>query len=241
MIISFQQLKGGAGKTTLALNVAAVLAVEHGARVLFVDADPQGSALDWSHTRQGDPIFPVIGLPKPTLHKEVAVMAKDYDHVLIDTPPRLSDSARSALMVADLAVLPTTPSAYDVWALGSIINLVKEAQTFKPDLRSAIAINRKVNGSVIGRETTAALQDVDFPVLRTSITHRVLFAEMAGTGRAVIEMEPKGVAAREVRGITAEIMQMLGIRPKDQPAPVTPEVQATMLEETIMVRQENVA
>ena len=240
MIISFQQLKGGAGKTTLALNVAAVLAVELGARVLFVDSDPQGSALDWSHARQREPLFPVIGLPKPTIHKELAVMAKDYDHVVIDTPPRLSDSARSALMVADLAVLPTTPSQYDIWALSEIVNLVKDAQTFKPDLRSSIVINRRINGTVIGRETTAALHEVDFPVFRTAVTHRVLFAEMAGTGRAVIEMEPKGPAAREIRDLTTEIMQLLGILPVDQLAPVAPEEQVTKPEEAAE-RQEGVA
>ena len=209
MILSFQQLKGGAGKTTLALNVAAVLAAEHHSRVLFIDADPQGSALDWSQAREQQRLFPVIGLPRPTIHKELAELAKDYDHVVIDTPPRVSDLARSALMVADMAIMPVTPSQYDVWALSTTVELVKEALVFKPNLRSVIAINRKIAGSVIGRVVTQALSDFEFPVLRTAITHRVAFAEMAGIGQAVIEMDPKGQAAQEVRDMTGEIMRIL--------------------------------
>lgn len=208
MILSFQQLKGGAGKTTLALNVAAVLAAERKARVLFVDADPQGSALDWSQARQGERLFPVIGLPRPTIHKELAEMARDYDHVVVDTPPRISELARSALMAADIAVLPTTPSQYDIWALSSTVDLVREALVFKPALRVAVAVNRKISGTVIGKVVTEAIGEFGVDVLQTSITQRVIFAEMAGIGRSVIEMDPQGPAAQEVRELTTEVLSL---------------------------------
>ncbi len=86
MIISFLNQKGGVGKTTLAVHLATALA-RRGARVLMVDADPQGSGLDWSASRTGDPLFPVIGLPKPTIHRELPTIAADYAHVVIDGPP----------------------------------------------------------------------------------------------------------------------------------------------------------
>ena len=95
MIISFLNQKGGVGKTTLAVHVATALAMD-GHRVLLVDGDPQGSALDWSASREIDALFPVVGIPKPTIHKELPKLAANYDFVVIDGAPRVYDVAREA-------------------------------------------------------------------------------------------------------------------------------------------------
>ena len=101
MLISLLNQKGGVGKTTLAVHLAEVFS-RLDKSVLLVDADPQGSALDWAANRPDNPPFPVIGLPKPTLHRELPAIAKNHDFVLIDGPPRVNELARAAIMASDV-------------------------------------------------------------------------------------------------------------------------------------------
>lgn len=206
MIISFLNQKGGVGKTTLAVHLATALA-RQGARVLMVDADPQGSGLDWAASRTGDPLFPVIGLPKPTIHREVPTLATDYRHVVIDGPPRVYDVARSAIMASDLVLIPVQPSPYDVWAAKEIIDLLSEAISFKDKLKSAFVINRKIVNTAIGRDVTEALAEYDLPVLKAEICQRVSFAESAAQGRTVLETDPESLASKEINALVKEVLE----------------------------------
>lgn len=106
--------KGGAGKTTLATHLAGELALQ-GQAVTLLDADPQGSALDWAHRRLqsgGERLYGVFGLARDSLHREVPAIARQMDCVIIDGPPRVAALARSALLAADLVLIPVQPSAY---------------------------------------------------------------------------------------------------------------------------------
>jgi chromosome partitioning protein len=208
MIISFLNQKGGVGKTTLAVHFATALA-RRKKRVLLVDADPQGSALDWSASREDAALFPVVGIPKPTIHKELPKLAANYDFVVIDGAPRVYDVARSAIMASDLILIPVQPSPYDVWAAKEIVDLVGEVESFKDNLKTAFVINRKIVNTAIGRDVGEALAEYQTPVLQAHICQRVSFAETAGRGLTVIETEPDSLASQEIEALIKEVLEFV--------------------------------
>src|SRR3546814_376868 len=144
MIVALLNQKGGVGKTTLALHLAGQW-TRQGRRVLLIDADPQGSALDWSQQRatEGLPrLFSVVGLARDTLHIEAPELARGMDHVVIDGPPRVANLLRSALFACDLALIPVQPSPLDGWASAEMLKLIDQARIFKPEIGARFLLNR---------------------------------------------------------------------------------------------------
>jgi chromosome partitioning protein len=205
-VLAFLNQKGGVGKTTLATNVATALAIQK-QRVLFIDADQQGSALDWSAARKGELLFPVVGLPKDTLHREIPALGETYDWVIIDGPPRVYNVAKSAIAAADIVVIPVQPSPYDVWAAKEIVDLISEVRVIKAHLKAVFAVNRKIVGTAIGRDVAAALATYPVPVLQAAISQRVGFAESAAAGQTVLETDATGPGSEEIRAMVAELME----------------------------------
>ena len=211
-VIALLNQKGGAGKTTLATHLAGELAMQ-GRRVTLLDADPQGSALDWAQRRLQsgqERLYGVFGLARDTLHREVPQIALEADYVVIDGPPRVTALARSALLAADLVLIPVQPSAYDVWATQEMVGLIAEARVFRPQLRAAFVINRRVVGTVIGREARQALADQPFAALSAEVSQRIVFADSVAAGRLVSEVAPQCAAAREIAAFAQAVREVLG-------------------------------
>lgn len=211
MIIGVINQKGGVGKTTLSLSIAAELARRSRADdVLVVDADPQQSALSWSEVREGKLPFAVIGFSKKSLHRDLPPVAKNYKHVIIDGPPRVTELARSCIMASDLVLIPCTPSPYDIWASAETVELIGEACVYKEKLKSAFIVNRKIVNTAIGRDVVEALTESEIPVLKTHVSQRVIFAETAASGKTVFDLEPEGKAAGEIICLVDEILNIGG-------------------------------
>lgn len=206
MIIGVLNQKGGVGKTTLSINLASCFAGD-GYRVLLIDADPQGSALDWAAARSVQSTFSVVGLPRATVHKEIAQIGHGYDYIIIDGPPRVTDLARSVIMASDLILIPVQPSPYDIWASEEVVKLIDEAIVFKDNLKSAFVINRKIANTAIGRGVGDALKAYPLSTLTSSVTQRVIFAEAAARGLSVLEMDPNGPGAAEIKKLVEEITE----------------------------------
>ena len=205
-VFCFQSQKGGVGKTTLACHFARAI-TWYGKPTILIDTDPQGSAQDWMAAREEESPFPVVGFTRDKLHKDIRQIVNGYKFAIIDSPPRTTQVARSALLCSDALIIPLSPSVLDVWALSDTLQLVDEAKEYNESLKIGIAINREIGNTQISKAVDKELQKTGIKVFESHIKQRVAYAEVMGIGKTVMEVEPEGVAAMDFLNLFIEVVE----------------------------------
>ncbi len=215
-VITIAQHKGGAGKTTLTSQLAAGLS-NSGHKVITLDVDPQGSLTQWQATRNE-----TLGRKNKIAHlqlqgwkvmRELPRLIQEFDYVLIDTPPHAESETSIAIRQADLVLLPIQPSPLDIWASGPTLKLVMEEK--RPIL---IVLNRvppraKMNNVIIER-----LNNMNINVSHQTLGNRVAYSGSIMEGLGVVESDPRGTAADEIRKLIAEIGRHKAFSPRSRAA-----------------------
>jgi chromosome partitioning protein len=207
-VIGILNQKGGAGKTTVATNLIRAIILD-GLSALLVDQDPQGSASEWHHAGGGDNAL-VVGLG-PTIEKDLEKLPPGFEWVIIDGAPFDMELASAGIASSDIVVIPVQPSPWDIWAVSDLVEMIKVRQRLnngKP--KAAFLISRAVVGTNLSREVEDALSPYEIPVMRARTHSRKVYAEAPAKGNSVLDDEPDGKAAEEVREIFMEIKQILG-------------------------------
>jgi chromosome partitioning protein len=213
VIITIGNCKGGVGKSTVSCNLA-VAAARNGKKVIIIDSDPQKSSLDWRNIRGDNGLDDIqcVSITTPTLHKDAQAFRQSHDFIIIDSGGRDSKTFRSAIMAADLFIMPVLPSVYDIWASGETLELLKECRTLK-DVEARSFLNQLQPHTVMAREADEALsemaKDADCSVFTTRLHHRTAYKNAVATGKGVLEAEPKSKAAAEITMLYNEITAII--------------------------------
>ena len=202
-VIALVGNKGGAGKTTLAINLASAFS-ELAPTILF-DADPQGSSLQWCNIAGDTATLDVLD-GSVNLADQVR-SSSDVSYCVVDCPPSVhSEQTQEALRISDLVIIPVQPSPLDLWASVHIETEVNKARTANPDLRALLVINQSESRTRLSKLAAEALKELSLPAATTAIRRRVAHRNAMLEGRSVLQMGSRGaMAADEIRQLIDEL------------------------------------
>lgn len=195
MITAVGGTKGGSGKSTVATNLAVMLAAS-GVDVLLVDADEQGTSRDFTamraSTRPDGPTFTCVAVTGVEVARQVLRLAPKYDQVIIDCGGRDTNSQRAALAVCDTYVVPFTPRSFDVWTFDTVDTLVTEARATGRDFHAFAILNRADASGADNDEASELIRSKpNFELLPITLGNRKAFANAGAQGLSVTELRPR--------------------------------------------------
>ncbi len=213
-IIAVCNQKGGSGKTTLSMQLAGTLARRKN-KVLVVDADPQGTATRWAASADDANPFPasVVGLSAASekVHREVKKFVSDYDFIVIDCPPAAdSPVPQSALLIADLALVPIIPSPLDLWASVGIRQVIENVRDINETLTARLVVNQCQPKTNLAKDTLEVLPEFGIPVCKNYLRQRTAYRQSAVFGQTVQDFGAKAKdAIQEIEALTKEVLSIL--------------------------------
>ena len=214
-IVGVIQVKGGAGRSTVATNLAGELS-KLGQTVLIDGDMPQGTSASWYAMRQqaGKAGGTDTNLVADTAadHRELIQKAEQYaktaDYIVLDGPPRIAEMTRAILMLADLCLVPVGASVAEIWATADLLNIIEQAKKVR-EIDARMIWTRHRSFTNLAKELTEqATSELGLPILKTALALRVAYPEALGAGLTVAEM-PDQNARMEMRFLVAEIKRIL--------------------------------
>ncbi len=215
-IIAIVNQKGGSGKTTLSMQLAGTLA-RRGNRVLVVDADPQATATRWAASADDNKQFPasVVGLSAASnkVHREVKKFVDDYKYIIVDCPPAAdSPVPQSALLIADLALVPLIPSPLDMWAAVGIRQVIENIGNINETLQARLVVNQCQPNTNLAKEALEVLPEFGIELCKTYMHQRQVYRQSAVFGQTVHDFGSKAIdAVNEIEALTDEIQKLLAM------------------------------
>ncbi|NFV80200.1 ParA family partition ATPase [Magnetospirillum aberrantis] len=208
-IVTIAQQKGGAGKTTMAAQLAVSYA-RAGKRVGLIDIDPQGSLATWYEVRKAlvAPDGAGISFVQASgwrLTNELDRMKRDTDLILVDSPPHAETDVRIAVRAADLIMVPMQPSPMDLWATQPTLDMAKKEKS-----TALVVFNRTPPKGKLVDAVRRKIVEADMPVAATVLGNRVAFAASMMEGKGVAESNPRHTATKEIKALADEIAGKLG-------------------------------
>ncbi len=199
--------KGGAGKTTLSINLANGL--NQRKDTILLDTDPQLSSLQWREISSRDDLVDVDDAVDD-VESAVAKYKDHYSFVLIDCPPSIqSEQTRQALLQSDLAVIPVLPSPLDLWATVHVEKELEWARGANPDLQGLLVVNQLEPRTRLSKLVHDALAEIDIPTANTAIRRRMAYRNAMLKGCSVHhDGKPAASAAQEINQLIDELVKL---------------------------------